>query len=101
MSDTERKLRDALRKIGFAVMETSGEWSIHGVREHDKRMDAEDFATINWAMRLELENERFRRDVDALLNGTVRTSGEARSRLVEMIRQPSPKRQAPRLEQPT
>lgn len=95
----ESKLRDAVREAGLSVMETSGKWSIHGVREHDKLMEAEDLATVMWATELQAENEQLRKDVDALLHGSVRTSGEARIRLGALIKQPAPERRSPRKEE--
>lgn len=36
-ADAEAKLREAIRDAGFAVMETSGKWSIHCVTDEAKR----------------------------------------------------------------
>lgn len=61
-AESERdRLRNAISKAGFAVMETSGDWSIHDVSEQGK---AEEARSLEVATRnAELEAER-----DALLS---------------------------------
>lgn len=41
------KLRDAIRKAGWAVMETSGEWSIHCVTDAAKKAEEIEMQLIN------------------------------------------------------
>lgn len=41
------KLREAIRAAGFAVMETSGAWSIHDVSEKAKQLEADDLKRVN------------------------------------------------------
>ncbi len=51
-----RKLVAAIDKAGFSVMETSGEWSLHGVRLNDLEREVSDFKRVNDA--LQVENEK-------------------------------------------
>jgi hypothetical protein len=57
------KLRAAITAAGFAVMETSGAWSIHDVREDAKKWRERDVLMIDHNLDLERENERLKGEV--------------------------------------
>lgn len=54
------KLRAAIRRAGFSVMETSGAWSIHDVSEKGKADDAKSLEVATRNVYLEIENEKLR-----------------------------------------
>ena len=53
-------LRAAITAAGFAVMQTSGAWSIHDVSEHGKTEEAKSLEVASQNVWLEVENERLR-----------------------------------------
>lgn len=63
------KLEAALKRVGFSVMRTSGAWTIHGVREYDKRMEEDDLRRANKIIELERELELARKGEAVLLDG--------------------------------
>lgn len=57
------KLRAAVRSAGFAVMETSGAWSIHDASERGKAEEAKSLEVATRNVELEIESERLRKDI--------------------------------------
>lgn len=57
------KLRDAIRRAGFQVCQTSGDWTIHDVSEYGKAEEARSLEVATRNVELELENSRLRREI--------------------------------------
>jgi hypothetical protein len=65
---TERaKLFAALAKVGFSVMQTSGEWSIHCTTEAAKRAEEVETRVLSENMDLLVENKALRELADSLV----------------------------------
>lgn len=62
------KLRDAVRRAGFAVCQTSGDWTIHDVSELGKAEEARTLEVVNRNVDLEVENQRLQGILDAFLH---------------------------------
>ena len=59
------KLRDAIRRAGFGVCETSGNWTIHDVSEHGKREEERHLRTINENVDLTVKLSKINEGVEA------------------------------------
>lgn len=60
------KLRDAIRRAGFSVCQTSGDWTIHDVSELGKREQEKTAEVIVENMELSIENQKLRADSSEL-----------------------------------
>lgn len=58
--EQNQKLRAAIVRAGFAVMETSGDWSIHDVSERGKAEEERSLEVATRNVELEIEIERLR-----------------------------------------
>lgn len=58
------KLREAIRAAGFAVMQTSGEWSIHDVSERGKEEEARSLEVATRNVELEVAVAKLQRFKD-------------------------------------
>lgn len=61
------QLRGAIRKAGFSVMETSGDWSIHDVSEHGKAEEQRTAEIITHNLDLEDAVETLRAAVTSVV----------------------------------
>jgi regulator of replication initiation timing len=59
------KLRDAIKRAGFAVCQSAGDWTIHDVSEYAKAGEEKVAAVISRNIDLEVENERLRDQLPA------------------------------------
>lgn len=59
-----KQLRNAIKQAGFAVMETSGDWSIHDISELGKREQEKTMEVISQNVDLTVENERLKKERD-------------------------------------
>jgi len=60
------KLRDAIRRAGFQVCQTSGDWTIHDVSEYGKAEEARSLEVATRNVELELQVERLTGQVNRL-----------------------------------
>jgi len=60
------KLRDAIRRAGFQVCQTSGDWTLHDVSEYGKKEEARSLEVATRNVDLELQVERLTRQVGRL-----------------------------------
>lgn len=50
-----RKIREAVRRAGFGICQTSGDWSIHDVSEHGKEEERKTIQVINENIELKMK----------------------------------------------
>lgn len=65
-AEENRKLREAIRDAGFAVMQTSGKWSIHCVTEKARRAEEVEDRLISSNLDLELQVQELKAEVNRL-----------------------------------
>lgn len=70
----EAKLREAIRDAGFAVMETSGKWSIHCVTDAAKQAEEVEYRLINENIDLTEQVRLLRDTCDQLATDLLRAS---------------------------
>lgn len=63
LRDRDRKMRDAIAKAGFGVMETSGAWSLHCTTEAAKEAEQVERRIISENIQLEIEVARLKREL--------------------------------------
>jgi hypothetical protein len=73
-------LRRAIRDAGFAVMETSGKWSIHDVSEKAKADDAVTMRVATGNVYLQIERDKLAADLARFTAAVPQTYGEAVAR---------------------
>lgn len=76
------KLRTAIRNAGFAVLQTSGIWSIHDVSEKAKQLEANDLVRANRICDLEIECNRLIAEVERLTQENYRLAHDPHSDLL-------------------
>ena len=86
LADNYHKLNAAVGRAGFAVMRTSGDWSIHNISEHGKQADAKSLEVANANIELGFAIRKLRKLVERACDGWLPAESDIAEEAMQLLK---------------